>query len=150
MPMDEALGVEAPAPRKMGHGMSSSLEFAGYHGTSSVHVPAIRAGIRPPTGRNFGGVAQLGEGFYVTPDYATGQQFAAFAVLASGGAPVILEVYARNFSQMRGTNVPMSEWWQVSPRYITDFDYLTAPITGFEPVEQIKFNPRVYNALEVR
>lgn len=124
--------------------------FVGYHGTSAVYVPAIRAGIQPPTGRNFGGAAQLGEGFYTTPDYATAQQFAAFAVVSAGGAPVVLAVYAHNFATMQGTAVPQTAWWNIPQHYITAWDYLTAPISGFEPVEQVKFNPRAYSALEVR
>ncbi len=71
----------------------------------------------------------------------------AFAKIASGnagGIPVILAVYVYNFIQLQGYVVPLRFWWQVPMRYIVDFDYLTAPIIGFEPVEQIKFNPRVY------
>lgn len=86
----------------------------------------------------------------MTPDYATAQQFAAFAVVLAGGAPAILEVYARNFDQMEGKVVPASDWWQVPSEYITDYDYLQAAITGFEPIEQIKFNPRAYSRLDVR
>ncbi len=126
--------------------------FVGYHGTSSVAVAAIRQGIDPPTGRNFGGYAQLGEGFYVTRDYDMARFFAAVAVREVGGNPVVLEVYARNFEQMTGQWVPRRAWWRVpaDSRYITDFDYLTAPIDGFEPMRQLKFNPRVYGALVVR
>jgi hypothetical protein len=134
----------------MGQVATSTLTFVGYHGTSSVHVPAIRAGIRPRTGLNFAGGSQLGAGFYVTGDAVTAQRFAEFAVAIVGGVPVVLDVYARAFDQMQGTVVPAGEWWRINPRYITDFDYLTAPITSFEPAMQIKFNPRAYGALEVR
>ena len=106
----------------------------------------------PETGRYFRGHAQLGEGFYVTPDYGMALYFAAIAVRQAGGVPVALEVYARNFEQMTKARVPRRLWWNIpddSP-YVTDFDYLTAPITGFEPVRQVKFNPRVYGSLSVR
>ncbi len=134
----------------MGHATTGTPAFVGYHGTSSVHVPAIRAGIQPHTGRNYGGGAQLGEGFYTTPDYATAEYFADNAVVKAGGMPIVLEVYAANFSQLRGTVVPLAEWWSVASEYISVYDYLSAPINGLDPVAQIKFNPRAYHALEVR
>ena len=134
----------------MGHATTGTPTFVGYHGTSSVHVPAIQAGIQPPTGRNYGGGAQLGAAFYTTPDYTTAEYFADNAVVKAGGVPVILEVYAANFSQLRGTAFPPAEWWSVAPEYISAYDYLTAPINGLEPVEQIKFNPRAYGTLEIQ
>ena len=134
----------------MGHATTGTPTFVGYHGTSSVHVPAIQAGIQPPTGRNYGGGAQLGAAFYTTPDYTTAEYFADNAVVKAGGVPVILAVYDRNFPQLHGAAVPPAEWWSVASEYITDYDYLTAPINGLEPVAQIKFNPRAYHALEVR
>ncbi len=127
-------------------------QFVGYHGTSSVFVPAIGKGIMPASGRNFRGRTQLGEGFYVTPDYDMALYFAAVAVRQAGGMPVALEVYARNFEQMTSESVPPSLWWNlvVDSSYITGFDYLVAPVDGFEPVRQLKFNPRAYRALMVR
>ena len=106
----------------------------------------------PETGRNFRGYAQLGEGFYVTPDYGMALYFAAIAVGQAGGVPVALEVYARNFEQLTKASVPRRLWWTLAAdsSYITDFDYLVAPIDGFEPTRQLKFNPRAYHALIVR
>ena len=126
--------------------------FVGYHGTSSVSVAALGQGIMPETGRNFRGHAQLGEGFYVTPDYNMALYFAAIAVRQAGGVPVALEVYARNFEQMTKARVPRRLWWTLAAdsSYITDFDYLIAPIDGFEPIRLLKFNPRAYRALIVR
>ena len=115
-------------------------------------VPALLQGIRPSTGLNYGGGSQLGEGFYTTPDYATALTFAVNAVVVSVGRTVVLHAYARNFERMQGEEVPEPLWWNIpddSP-YVTDFDYLTAPITGFEPVRQVKFNPRAYGSLSVR
>ena len=134
----------------MGHASTGALEFVGYHGTSSVHVPAIRTGIQPPTGHNFLGGAQLGEGFYTTLDYATAEYFAQIAVRYAGGQVAVLEFYVYNFSQMQGTVVSAPRWWRVPLEYITDYDYLRAPIDGFEPVEHITFNPRACGALVAR
>ena len=80
--------------------------FVGYHGTSSSFAPAIRRGIAPTTGRNFGGFAQLGEGFYTTPDRDLALLFAGRAVRDAGGEPVALEVYARDFERIVGWTVP--------------------------------------------
>jgi hypothetical protein len=135
---------------EVGQATTSTPTFIGYHGTSSVHVPAIRAGIRPPTGQNFSGDAQLGEGFYTTMDYTVAEGFALNAVVFAGGAPVILPVYVADFGRLSGAIVPARFWWQVPRHYITDFDYLTAPIDGLEPVEQTKLNPRAYGAIQVR
>ncbi len=127
-------------------------QFVGYHGTSSHWVRAILHEVRPLAGRNYTGRSQLGVGFYVAEDRPTALEFAENAVVRSGGSPVVLRVYARDFSQLRGMEVPTRLWWAIpddSP-YVTDFDYLTAPITGYEPVRQIKFNPRAYGAASVR
>ena len=133
-------------------GADGDATFVGYHGTSSSFVLAIGHGINPPTGRNFRGRTQLGEGFYTTPDYDMARFFASIAVREAGGIPVVLEVHARNFGEMVGRGVPRRSWWAVAANspYITGFDYLTAPIAGFEPVRQVKFNPRAYGALRVR
>ena len=37
-----------------------------YHGTSDVYIASIRKEINPPTGANFEGLSQFGEGFYTT------------------------------------------------------------------------------------
>jgi len=130
-------------------GSQTTSEFVGYHRTSSVHVPSIRQGINPPTGANFAGKAQLGEGFYVTPDYEAAELFARWSTLQCGGEPIVLRVQAEGFSQMSGTSVPRSLWWQTPAEYITNYDYLEAPISGMEQWSQIKFNPRVYDLLRV-
>jgi hypothetical protein len=119
----------------------------GYHGTSSVHEASIRQGINPPTGANFGGYSQLGEGFYITPEREAAEYFANQAVQNVGGEPVVLRVFARGFERMSGASVPESLWWKVSSTYITDYDYLMAPISGLEHWSQIKFNPSTYGYL---
>ena len=123
-------------------------DFVGYHGTSSQYETAIRRGINPPSGANFRGRAQLGEGFYVTGDRSAAEYFARVATHNAGGKPIVLKVYARNFTTMSGSSVPRNLWWRVPPSYITDYDYLTAPISGLEQWSQIKFNPSVYTFLQ--
>lgn len=126
--------------------------FVGYHGTTSTAVAAILQGISPPVGQNYQGRTQLGAGFYTTGNYDAALEFAENAAVKAGGDPVVLKVYAHNFRQMEGREVPSRLWWDIpadSP-YIQDFDYLTAEVTGYEPVRQIKFNPRAYGALTVR
>lgn len=132
--------------------MGEDEQFVGYHGTTSAAVSSLLQGIRPVARRNFAGFAQLGEGFYTTPDYAAALVFADVAIREAGGTRVVLEVYARGLGRMIGREVPRRLWWDLpadSP-YITAFDYLTAPVNGYEPVVQRKFNPRAYEALTVR
>jgi hypothetical protein len=118
------------------------LTFVGYHGTSSLDMPAMLAGINPPTDRNnFGGYRQLGPGFYTTPDRVMAELFAQHAALQRGGTPVVLEVYAEHFGEMRGHEVAPAQWGAVPAEVLTDYDYLTAPIAGMEWADQIKFNP---------
>jgi hypothetical protein len=122
--------------------------FVGYHGTSSAYVPSIRKGINPPTGLNFGGESQLGEGFYITPDFQMANDFAQNAA-QSGGSPTTLRIYAQNLSQMSGAQVPEQHWWSnpFPNTYVTNYDYLTSPISGFEPVMQTKFNSGAYDSI---
>lgn len=125
-------------------------DFVGYHGTSSVYAPSIMAGINPPSTNEFGN--QLGEGFYVTPDFALATKFAAAATGLlelegkDGGTPVVLKVFARNFRQMTRKVVPV-DMGDIPYEYITGYDYLMSQIAGFEPAIQYKFNPRVYTRL---
>lgn len=132
---------------------SDGWSFVGYHGTSSTYVPAILQSINPPSGANFRGRSQLGVGFYVTPSRDAAEYFAKFATReAGGGDPVVLKIYARNFRQMKGAVVPKDLWWSVpsNSSWITQFDYLSAPISSFEDWYQIKFNPRAYGQLKAR
>jgi hypothetical protein len=125
--------------------------FVGYHGTTSKHLASILAGINPPTGANYSGFSQLGEGFYTTPELAVAEEFADNAAAVKGGQPVVLKVYARNFNSMIGVSVPKHLWWkQPFPTdLITGYDYLVAPISSYEPAIQYKFNPRAYPYLRV-
>lgn len=126
--------------------------FVGYHGTSSVFVAGLERGIVAVEARNFGGEPQLGTGFYATEDFATAFAFARNAAVLVGGSPAVLEVYARDFATLIGTEVPGEMWWKLpdnSP-YLLDFDYLRAPVVGYEPARQIKFNPHTYDVLSVR
>jgi hypothetical protein len=64
----------------------------------------------------------------------------------------VLEVYAQGFDQMSSVHISRS-LWGVEPfpvKYIEEFDYLTALVSGREHWRQIKFNPRVYNAGRLR
>ena len=70
-------------------------------------------------------------------------------MLHRGGEPVILEVYANDFAQLRGVEVEPELWWELPAQYISDYDYLTAPISGMEWADQIKFNPHTYARLVV-
>src|SRR5262249_35267856 len=54
-------------------------QFVGFHGTSSVYVPLILAGINPPDDNAYGN--QLGVGFYTTPDQRVAQKFAETTVV---------------------------------------------------------------------
>lgn len=65
---------------------------------------------------------------------------------------MVLKVYARDFGALKGEEVPGRLWWKLTDdsSYLTDFDFLTAPVAGYEPVQQIKFNPRAYSALSAR
>lgn len=126
--------------------------FVGYHGTSSASLPSLGQSIDPPSGLNFGGDVQLGMGLYTTADHATATYFAERATIVQGGRPVIIRVHARDFARLQGQEVPRSLWWTIaddSP-LITRFDYLTAPVAGFESARQVKFNPRAYGALTLR
>lgn len=132
----------------------ADAQFVGYHGTSSTFAPSIRNGVRPPTGANFDGKSQLGEGFYTTMDDEAAYMFAQHAAGKHGGDPVLMPVYARGYNNMTGTSVPEYAnnrrlWWNIQPDspYVTNFDYLRAPINGMEWAEQTKFNPRVYGSL---
>lgn len=129
-----------------------SEQFVGYHGTASEALAAMRQLLQPPTGLNFSGDSQLGEGFYTTPDYDMAAWFADRAVIVQGGDPAIVSVFVHDFEALQGREVPRRLWWRIaedSP-WITDYDYLEASIEGFEPVRQIKFNPRAYGLLLVR
>lgn len=123
--------------------------FVGYHGTSSVHLPSIRRGIQPPTGLNFGGGAQLGNGFYVTLTYDRARWFAVSATFDLGGQPIVLAVALREFDSLRGLEVPQDIWWRVPAAYIIDYDYLTSEIDGMAPARQLKVNPRAYGQLVI-
>ena len=124
--------------------------FVGYHGTSSMYVPAILTRINPPGMHASGN--QPGEGFYTTPDYTVAMKFAQIAVGVieldedEGGEPVVLKVYARNFKRMTRRVVPLT-MASVPDHYITDYDYLMSQITGSEPAIQLKFNPHTYGDL---
>lgn len=125
-------------------------QFVGYHGTSSLDVAAIVAGIDPPSGRNYAGHAQLGNGFYTTANADAADIFAQNAVLQRGGMPVVLAVYVDGFDAMEGVEVELGLWWDVPAEYTTDYDYLTAPISGMDWAEQIKFNPHTYGRISVQ
>jgi hypothetical protein len=125
--------------------------FVGYHGTSSVHVDSILEEINPPANGNFGGYAQLGEGFYTSTERETAEYFANVAARNSGGDPAIVEIYARNFDQMNGVVVEPHHWNNerdyMPPRYIDNYDMNVAPVAGFRTGWQVKFNPRAYRNL---
>lgn len=144
MPQEDEPGAQLP--------VQEQPEFVGYHGTSSISIAAIIANIDPPSGQNFGGMSQLGIGFYTVLDHLAAHRFAETAVQHGGGRPVILEVYARGFARMNKRTVPRRLWWYLplDSAYITDYDYLVAPLAGYEPSLQRKFNPRAYRALLVR
>jgi RHS repeat-associated protein len=140
----------ATALLNLATGATNGVEtFVGYHGTSSVHADSIRRRIDPPTGANFDGYAQLGDGFYTTLDYEAAEYFADTAVANFGGNPIIFEVYARNFDQMTGT-VVQKQFWNTRNRirmpqeYIDNYDMNVAPIASLERWWQVKFNPRTY------
>ncbi|NTW02496.1 MAG: hypothetical protein HGA19_14660 [Oscillochloris sp.] len=102
-------------------------EFVGYHGTSSIYVTSILAKINPPSGKNYDGESQLGVGFYVTRSKRAAELFAEVAVDEAGtGSPVVLEVYAKGFSRMRGISISRRQWWNITSNslLVRGFDYL--------------------------
>lgn len=129
--------------------------FVGYHGTSSIYEESIRKEINPPTGSNFGGYAQLGEGFYTSPEYKVAERFAQNTAALKGGEPIVLEIYAQNFDQMSGIVIEKRFWntpeMDFMPQsYIENYDMNVAPVAGFKRGWQIKFNPRSYDNLVAR
>ncbi len=137
-------------PRTDDRDQQDEWTFVGYHGTSSVYVPAILTRINPPS--TYGFVNQLGDGFYTTPDYTVAMEFAQVAVEVlesdgyEGGEPVVLKIYARNFKRMTRRVVPLNVDY-VPDHYITNYDYLMSQIVNFAPTIQLKFNPRAYGDL---
>jgi hypothetical protein len=125
--------------------------FVGYHGTSILSVPSLLRGVALSAGGAFSGRGQLGIGFYTTSDFPTAVEFAEAAIEPAGGEPAVVEVYARDFARLIGQEVESPLWWGIpdDSSLITDFDYLTAPIAGYAPARQVKFNPRAYRALTV-
>jgi len=53
------------------------------------------------------------------------------------------------YLQLQGTEVPSKWWYRVPANYNSQFDFLYAPMRGFEPAMQIKFNQRAYKYLRV-
>ncbi|MBL8089034.1 MAG: hypothetical protein KF758_05480 [Anaerolineales bacterium] len=139
--------------------------FVGYHGTTSIHIDSILAGINPPKpGMNFGG-SQLGDGFYATKTFNTSRIFANEAIkveleklikkygvteaMNMAPSPIIFEIYAKDFNKMSGSTVfEEFGWWEdFQPELWKEYDYLQAPITGYPSRTQIKFNSSAYNNL---
>jgi RHS repeat-associated protein len=133
--------------------------FVGFHGTSSSQLYSFMTrGVNPlQPGQNFRGRYQLGPGFYVTKDPKVTLDMAVNAVRTQArmgkepGEPMILKVYAKDFSQMKGVEIPSSKVLNLPAKdpLVTNFDYIRAPIQGYEPVIQIQFNPRAYSNLWV-
>jgi len=136
--------------------------LVGYHGTTSEHIDSLLMGINPPTpGVNYGGWSQLGPGFYTTNDLTMAKTFADnayFNPLFKGiditdlvGEPVIVQVFAKNFEELSKITVPRKHWGtNFKPSLYTQYDYLTAPIKGYDKIQQIKFNPTAYRDLQIR
>lgn len=125
--------------------------FVGYHGTSILSVPSLLRGVVTQAGGTFAGKRQLGIGFYTTADYATAVEFAEAAVTTVGGYPAVAYVYVRDFDQLNGREIEPNLWWNIADEspYITDYDYLTSSVFGYEAIHQRKFNPRAYHALVI-
>lgn len=83
--------------------------FVGYHGTSSIYGPdLIGIGtVTLPKKQNYIG-GQLGLGFYTSTSFAAATFFANNATLSSGGAPIVLRVYARRTALSPPVVVPQS------------------------------------------
>jgi hypothetical protein len=127
-------------------------EFVGYHGTSSEYVPSLMVGVTdvPSSMKKFGGQGQLGRGFYTTPDLDAANTFAKLSAEATDGKPVVLGVWVKGFSKMKGQYVDRNGWWKPIPsKYMNNADYLYSAIDGYEQWKQIKFNPSAYAQIKV-
>lgn len=113
-----------------------------WHGTSSVHLAALRQGIRSMMGENFKGDGQLGPGFYTTPDREAAEVFAVWAVHQRGGAPVIVRIVPPQ-RPLSGMIIPKALWWAVPGVLMETYDYLEAAIDSYEQHWSVKFNPRI-------
>jgi RHS repeat-associated protein len=132
--------------------------LVGYHGTSDIFLPGFQEnGIKYDEdfqGKNSANGYQIGPGFYTTPDVDTALDFSIRAKKKQGGDMIVMEIWARDFENMAGRNIPERYWDGASntkSRFITNYDYLTSVIVGYEDLDvyQIKFNPRAFPALKI-
>ena len=122
-----------------------NCEHVGYHGTSSNSVSSLlRDGI---DSNQLDSGAQLGIGFYVTPDEDVAWAYGYAAADGDVSQIGILRVCAINYSQMTSIEVPENHWNPgfeqgkgLPPRYLVDYDYLTSKIADTDNDRQIKFN----------
>lgn len=121
--------------------------FVGYRGTTTrLH---FLYGVKSSTSR----ANQLGDGYYVTPDYQTAKLYAKMAA-ADGGEPLVVEVYADEFSSMTKKTITKD----IKTEGFPQFDYVEAPLSTLPKIDmksvivapQIKFNQQAFSKLHVQ
>jgi|GEM_PF-2425855 len=126
-------------------------EFVGYHGTSSKHRGALRAGLKKVEAKwdaDSGG--ELGPGFYVTMDYPTACLYGAGVAQLEGTPVDIWRVECRvALDTLKSMKVPVDKQYGKITEDLCQapYDYLSNALE--DPPVQIKFNANAFGNLRI-